>query len=281
MAETASWENPLMPNARLRQIYLAMMQVRALARAVPHRRGQQSTRGLEACLVSPAVDLGPTDLVSDVIGGGVIDFLRGTPAACKKKRRLIADCGHAANLPASADSIERIWTAVGASAALQSLAARTASQDAGTPQPGVTVVYLLPDEVPTAFLKKVLTYARDKRLPLVFVILPTATPGTAAKSGRMSELALRCGVPSIPTDSADAVAIYRVTQESIGHARIGGGPAVIECVPFALAGSRTPASDAIVGLEQYMLPRKVVTQAWLTRETKAFAKRLAAALPIA
>jgi TPP-dependent pyruvate/acetoin dehydrogenase alpha subunit len=74
------------------------------------------------------------------------------------------------------------------------------------------------------------------------------------------------------------VAIYRVSQESIGHARSGGGPALIECVPYALpAGQsrRRSAADGIGGLEQYMLPRKVVTSAWIDRETKAFAKRLA------
>jgi hypothetical protein len=39
-------------------------------------------------------------------------------------------------------------------------------------------------------------------------------------------------------------------------------------------GKRIPAADAILGLEQYMLPRKVVTQAWLDRETKSFARKI-------
>jgi Dehydrogenase E1 component len=275
MAETTAWENPLMPNLRLRQIYLAMMQARTLARALPPR--QRGTLGIEACLVSPTVDLGPADLVSDVLAGPVVDFLRGLPATGAMKRKLAVKCGQAAKLPGSADSRERIWTAIGAAAALQSFAVRHTSHDAAATQPGVAVVYLLPRELQPAFLKKMLTLARDKRLPLIFVMLPGATASTGAAAGRLSELAISCGVPAIPTDAADAVAIYRVAQESIGHARIGGGPALLECVPVVAAAKRTKP-DAIAGLEQYMLPRKVVTQAWLDRETRSFAIRLPAFL---
>jgi hypothetical protein len=171
-----------------------------------------------------------------------------------------------------------VWTAVGAAAALESLAAGTKSDDGTAAQLGVVVLYLLPDELPAALLRKVLTFARDQKLPLLMVVLPPARikPGSLHK---LSDTALRCGVPAIPTDADDAAAIYRVAQESIGHARIGGGPALIECIPFALPttgkATRTAAADALTVLEQYMLPRNVVTRAWIDRETKAFARRLA------
>jgi hypothetical protein len=270
----AAWENPLMPNARLREIYLAMMQARALARAFPARRGERNAVGLEACLVSPAVDLGPGDLVSDVLSGRVIEFLRSAAIAGKKKRALTAQCGLAGRLPGSAGSVERIWAAVGAAAALQSLAARAPSKDDGATQLGVVVLYLQPGEVASATMQKSLVFAREEALPLIFVMLPPVASSTSPKPPRFSDLALRCGVPAIPTDFADAVAIYRVAQESIGHARIGGGPAVVECVRFVPAGKRIPAADAITGLEQYMLPRKVVPQAWLDREAKMFAQKM-------
>jgi hypothetical protein len=270
---SVAWENPLMPNVRLRQIYLAMMQSRTVARALPSR--QRSTIGLEASLVSSAIDLIPGDLVSDVLGGAVIDFLRGMPQSRKgKKRALAADCGAAGRLPGKPGSAERVWTAVGAAAALQSLSTAT--------QTGVVVLYLLPGELPSALLKKVLLFAHGSKLPLLCVVLPdigskTGT-GSSRKTGQARDLARQCGVPAIPADADDAVAIYRVSQESIGHARSGGGPALIECVPYALpAGQarRGPATDGIGGLEQYMLPRKVVSRGWIDRETKAFARRLA------
>ena len=99
-----------------------------------------------------------------------------------------------------------------------------------------------------------------------------------AKSGGVSALAEGCGVPAMVVDADDAVAIYRVAQESIGHARIGGGAALIECVPFVLAGAAgkvRAAQDAIAGLERTMLQRGVASRTWMEREAKSFAKRIA------
>ena len=94
--------------------------------------------------------------------------------------------------------------------------------------------------------------------------------------GVVSALALGSGVPGIAVDMDDAVAIYRVAQESIGRARAGGGPALIDCIPFLIAGQkRIPHADAIAGLERYMLHRGACTQAWLDREAKSFASRVA------
>ncbi len=128
----AVWENPLIPNARLKQIYLAMMQARTLARVLPRR--DKTTLGLEACLVSPTVDLGAGDLVSDVLAGGVVDFLRGAtlveamkPGSVAKKRGLRADCGAAGRIASPAVVAERIWAALGAAAALKGLAASAKS----------------------------------------------------------------------------------------------------------------------------------------------------------
>ncbi len=94
----------------------------------------------------------------------------------------------------------------------------------------------------------------------------------------MSALAQGCGVPAIVVDADDAVAIYRVAQESIGHARIGGGAALMECVPFVMegaAGKVRVTEDAIAGLERHLVQRGIATRAWMEREAKAFAKRVA------
>ena len=90
-------------------------------------------------------------------------------------------------------------------------------------------------------------------------------------------LASQHGIPGIPVDGDDAVAMYRVAQEAIGRARIGGGAALMECISFKPAGTKGKRADSIATLEQYMLPRRVVTKSWMEREAKAFAKRIAAA----
>jgi len=297
MAESAvaAWENPLIPNARLRQVYLAMVQARTLARALPASSNSKGIVGLEACLASPAVDLGPGDLVSDAFAGPAMGFLRGAtlatvlkPAEAAKKRGATANCGAAALLPRPSGSAERIWLALGAAAALKAETARAATEAkvaGSTPkQAGVVVIYALPNEIPAALWRKALTFAREQELPVVFVVLPERPSGSkpvlSPKLARVSALALSCGLPGIPVDADDAVAIYRVAQESIGHARIGGGTAVMECVPFVFAkapGKRSPAADAIAGLQHYILHRRVATRAWMDREAKAFARRIATA----
>jgi TPP-dependent pyruvate/acetoin dehydrogenase alpha subunit len=326
----AANENPLIPNERLRQIYRAMAQAREMekvlqpaakrARATgPARNAPDAkfsaanftgTRGLEAALVSAAVDLGPGDLVSDALAGGVVDFLRGTALgevlragkadASRRSRRSgtgvcgrSAECGAAGRLPGTADAAERIWTALGAAAALkaaaalarietQSTAKDKAEADAAARQVGVVVVYALVDEASAGLWKKVLRFASEQELPVVFVVLSAGARGGkargAARASGVNSLAHGCGVPAIVVDADDAVAIYRVAQESIGHARIGGGAALMECVPFVLVGSAGKVrvtQDAIAGLEQTMLQRGVASRAWMDRAAKSFAKRLA------
>ena len=289
-ASGAAFDNPLMPNARLRQMYLAMLMARTVARLLPRSRSDQDATGLEACLVSPTVDLGPGDLVSDVLTGGVVDFLRGAtlasvlqPELATKKRGVHADCGKAARLINPIDIVERVWSALGAAAALRALAPHAKAHtkaDAEPRQAGVVVFYVLPDQLPTALLRKALTFAREKALPVLFVVLPAPPPKDAkGTTSSISSIALRCGVPGMPVDAHDAVAIYRVAQEAIGHARIGGGPALIESMHFVVEGGkkRGQAHDAISGLEQYILQRRVAPRAWMDREAASFAKQAAAA----
>ena len=251
----AVWENPLIPNARLRQMYRAMVRARMHLRAEACRRGGvggMSTLGLEACLASTSVDLGPGDLVSDVLAGGVVEFLRGAtlgevlrPGKARKKGGPRADCSAAARMPAGVDVAERLWAALGAAAALK--AAGGAGEDRGqgegwtAEQAGVVVVFVLPGEVPAALWRKALPFAVKHELPVLFVVLPPARG--ARRLSRVCETANRYGVPGIPVDADDAVALYRVAQESIGRARIGGGAALMECVPFVLAGKSGTTPD--------------------------------------
>jgi TPP-dependent pyruvate/acetoin dehydrogenase alpha subunit len=284
MAE-AAFENPLIPNARLRQIYLAMMRARALARTL---KPVPNTLGLEACLVSTAVDLGPGDLVSDALTGAVVDLLRGANLRSVlrpgKTSKPGADHETAARLPAASGTEQRIWAALGAAATVKAEHARAradAKASGKTAQSaGVVLVYAQTGETKTALWRAALAFAARHELPVVFVALPPSHGKTVqrARLGAASALALGCGVPGIAVDIDDAVAIYRVAQESIGRARAGGGPALIDCIPFIVAGEkRTPSTDALADLERSLLLRRVCTQAWLDREARSFASRLARA----
>jgi TPP-dependent pyruvate/acetoin dehydrogenase alpha subunit len=265
-------------------MYRAMMRLRGLARALPAK--DRDGLGMEACLVSTSVDLGPGDLVSDAIAGGVVEFLRGktlgsvlVPGNKKARRGPVVECGAATALPGGMGVAERMWAALGAAAALKAtgVQAKADAKVAGETAKDmrVVVVYARPGEVPAGVWRKALAYAAAKELPAVFVVLP-AREGNG-RAGALTQLAHGCRVPGIPVDADDAVAIYRVAQESVGRARIGGGPALMECVPFVVrgGGKKAAARDGIAGLESYLLQRKVVTKVWMEREAKAFAKRVA------
>lgn len=284
-ATEAAYENPLIPNARLRQIYLAMLRARAVEKAAggARRRSGPGLLGLEACLVSTSVDLGRGDVVSDAVAGGSVEFLRGAtlesvlrPDAASRKRRLHADCGAAGRLTAVSGIAERLWTALGAAAALQAI--RPKNEEETERQAGVAVVYMRLGEVSPGLWRTVLGFAMERRLPMLFVVLPAARGAKPFRAGAMSAMALRQGIPGMAVDAGDAVAIYRVAQEAIGRARIGGGAALLECVPWKIEGAKAKQNDhadAIAGLEQYMLARGVVTKRWMEREAKSLADRIA------
>jgi TPP-dependent pyruvate/acetoin dehydrogenase alpha subunit len=293
-----AYENPLIPNARLRRIYAAILQARLLGDSLPPSR-RRITRGLEAALVSTSVDLAANDLVSDALATPVLDHLRATsfapptpgastPHLKPKARAALTAWATPSALPSTPVIADRIRTALGAASALRAAHAKSrtyTSATTATPrESGVVVTYTQPGEVPASLWQKTLAFAAHHELPLVFVVLPppriksSNTPKQPPHLSPIIATALRNTVPGIAVDANDPIALYRVAQESIARARMGGGPALIECVPFAVHGSRTPPEDALPALERYLLQRHASTRAQLDRmdrEAKALIRRIA------
>jgi TPP-dependent pyruvate/acetoin dehydrogenase alpha subunit len=256
--------------------------------------------------VSTSVDLGQDDFVSDAVMDGTVDFLRGTmfrstlggtvqalreatlesvlrPDDRSRRRGLKADCGAPSRLPAMPGNEARFWTAMGIALALKAQHAHGRAEttpDAGR-RGGVMVVYARSGEGSPALWRKVLAFAAEHLLPVLFVVLPArqrrGANARATRPGAMSAAAHRHGVPGMAVDADDAVALYRVAQEAIARARIGGGAALMECVPFLLEGTkRLPqtTADAIEELDRYMLSRGVATRRWMEREAESCARRI-------
>jgi hypothetical protein len=288
-------ENPLIPNDRLRRIYAAILHARLLGDSLPKSQRLQ-TRGLEAAFVSTSVDLAANDLVSDALSTPVLDHLRATsftapthdaatPPLNPQSRVALTAWATPSILPPAPTIADRFSTAIGAAASLRAAAAKSksyAKAKGGTlRQPGVVIAYTQPGELPPSLWQKTLAFVARHELPIIFVTLPslrTKIGNTPIKSARLSAviaIALRNHVPGITVDANDPIALYRVAQESIARARIGGGPTLIECTPFAVHGSHTPPEDALPNLERYLLQRHVATRAWMDREAKVFTRRLA------
>ncbi len=291
--KTAPAENPLVPNVVLRQMYQKMVELRLLEERALRlgRRSKAGTKwrpapGLEACRVSVMQGLGADDVVLDSRAGGLMDHLLGAKLpevlssiqtmlrgekgskGAKTAGQETAKRGSKRLLPFVADAEERLFAGQGAALLLKQLG-RT---------DGV-VVYVEYKEAANEVWSKALTMAAVQNLPVIFVALPSPKL-KSSKSGKagVSGVAHRCGVPGIHVDASDVIALYRVVQESWTRIRGGGGPVLIEGVPFHLQGETRPApEDPIVQLGDYLLKRRVCTQAWLVSTAKSFRGRLAEA----
>jgi TPP-dependent pyruvate/acetoin dehydrogenase alpha subunit len=290
------YENPLVPNAKLRQMYVVMAEARVLdeyvARLGKRARGKNgrrrmdsrldsrlhSIRGQEACRVSTAMDLGLGDLVSDSQVGVVMDLIEGAKVSSLLKR--VAELGSGKDskrvklggtsgrlLPWISDVGERLRMAMGAALSFKALG-----------RPNVVVAYVRHGEVGKGAWRTVLELAASLELPMIFVLLPAGRGEKKDGVANLSAKTARWGVPGIPVDAGDAVALYRVAQESLGRTRGGDGPVLIECMAYPAEGGRNDApGDPLVQMERFLLGRKVCSKAWLERAGDAMRRRIAAA----
>jgi TPP-dependent pyruvate/acetoin dehydrogenase alpha subunit len=281
LSETKVFENPLVPHAKLRQLFVAMAEARALdehiagmQKKVKTRRKLGSTRGQEACRVSTAIDLGPGDLVSDSQAGVVMELIAGAKVASLLKRVGEIHSGKKAKsakapgtsgwvLPWIDDAEERLRMAMGAALSFKTLG-----------RANVVVAYVRGGGVAKGAWRRILELAAGLELPIIFVILPTAKREKRdGAAGELHAKTARWGVPGIPVDAGDAVAVYRVAQESLGRTRGGDGPVLIECVEYQTEGGGT--IDPVDQMKEFLLGRKVGTKQWLSGASKGLTKRIA------
>ena len=127
--------------------------------------------------------------------------------------------------------MERLMLGVGAASALR-------AQGEGR----LVLAYVEGDALPLPRWKQVLGAAGQAQVPIVFALLPTKD---GRRQGAVSDRAQGWGVPGMPVDAADAVALYRVMQESVLRARGGDGPALVECVTWTPQGGGKKSVDGV------------------------------------
>ncbi len=244
-----AWENPLIPNRRLRELYTAMVELRLLEK---HRHPRRSSVGAEACRVSTALSLLPGDLASEATLSPATAFLRGA--------RLSHLASATGQLPAVKDTAARLNLSIGAALA--------------SPGKGKLVLaYVQPGELALREWKPILRLAATLNAPILIVVLPAI----AKSPGQLSLVSSTCGTPGIPVDAADAVALYRVVQESMLRIRAGGGPVLMECIPFQPTGQKSLPADPILNMRESLLNRKLATESWFTSVQSRFEARLVTA----
>jgi pyruvate dehydrogenase E1 component alpha subunit len=231
------YENPLLPNRKLQELYALMQRMRGLTRKTP------ALRGLEAMLAASLMQLEPGDFVSSLPGLPAAESLaaertsvpsKAVPATLPVGQRLAAAAGIAQGFQLSKDSRLSIVFAT-----------------AGAAEPG---------------WQEALTYSAKARLPLILLCADTP-PARARKpaantltSAAMIKLAAPLHLPVLSVDGADAVAVYRVMQESILRGRTLGGTAVVWCsLPAASPKAGAVAvPDPLVHMRRYLSDRKLL-----------------------
>jgi hypothetical protein len=232
-------ENPLLPHRKLRELYALMLRCRVL------ERKQSGGSAREALLASTLIQLLPGDLLSATAG----DVAAGQLAPAAKKPGIGSVVGGAAldaRLPLSVAAARGLQAAGNEGLVL-------AFARAGDAEPGWIAA---------------LEWAQASQLPLILACAD-ATNGAASRSLKrrepsldfvsMSRLAKRLKLPILTVDGEDAVAVYRVMQESVLRTRQGGGPAVLWAVmtPTRSIATMPPSSQPIARLRSYLSARKI------------------------
>jgi hypothetical protein len=245
---TKSYESPLTPHARMRALFRALVEARALSAHLGRHEGGLAPR-TEAPWAAAALELSPGDLLSCPGGRtSVAEHIRsigtrigsGAPRASSFRSSLATR-----STPFSGGEPDRLLCAAGAAMALK-------ASGAGN----VVVAFARKDALQAAAWMKLLRLVFEAELPLLLVVFASRKTQLAADLDRLADRATRPPVPVIPVDGADPIALYRVAAESIGRARTGGGAAVLL--------AETSRTDPIRLLQEQLLTRGIATPRWLT-----------------
>lgn len=275
-------ESPLVPNARLRQIYTLMLQCRALHQRIGSlvAEGRVAAEllppaGEEATLASTAAELRPGDALLCSRRDWLPAMLKGVPLA-KITRWLLA--GPGSRPRALSDGAYH----------LEALPSRPDSQLASALETAIThkrkknslALAYIGSEVSAAAWQQALEPAARRRLPVLFVC---RTSTQQPQPADLLALAHASQTPHIYVDGGDALAVYRVAQEATGRARRKLGPTLIECrlessPPSTGAGTSSLESDPFAAMERHLAAKGIFSPAWKQEVEAAFTQQLESAL---
>jgi TPP-dependent pyruvate/acetoin dehydrogenase alpha subunit len=230
-----------MLQARLFEDHLAAAQKKSKSRET------RSMRGQEACRVSLIQGLIPGDLVIESTNPRIMDLLLSTtPFALLAGLKSATPAKSTAALLAFEGDVEdRMHVAFGAALALKA-ASKT----------NLLVVFMEQAEARHKLLRKTFAFAAEKHLPIIFVALPGPDHDGHA---RLTRIAHAGNIPGIAVEATDAIALYRVAQESANRMRTDGGPILIEGIGYHPGHKHDPI-DPVAALRKHLLARKVSTE---------------------
>jgi len=298
----------LISSEKLIQLYGTMLKCRMLEERVQSllkqgrlRCGYSAAAGQEAAAAGIVLDLLREDSVGPPDSGLMACFVRGLSWERLFRKLLAPGEGPETELPASDRSGFASLNVLDPASTLSSqlnLSIKVAQTNKLERNGLIAVVFC--DEEPASqdSWHEALKIAGRQELPMIFVLNrdESHSQESRVKPGGNSTRAPENGIPSIPVDGSDVVAVYRVASEAMGRARKGFGSTVIECVASGLSGRAavrsgkdSPRKDAewwrvgdpIAKMEEYLTRKGLFRAALRTEVCIEFNQELDAAIALA
>ena len=249
----------LISSVKLLQLYATMVKCRKLAERAHALFPQgkldiNAAIGQEAAAVGVAIDLLPEDTVAAAPRDLIVNFIHGEPLNLLFAR-----------LSSRAAQPDQFKLALSAA-----LANKTAKNGR------IAVAFSSDDSAPSGLWREALSQAGTLQLPILFVCPTQLSPQPQHRKQQTGgeEIAAQvCGIPCIPVDGHDVVAVYRVATEAIAHARKGNGATLIEC-----SFDRSTAHDPFLKMEAYLTRKGLFSVGWKRKVATGFTRELDAAV---
>lgn len=280
--EAPAPSNPLISDAKLRQLYATMLQCRLLSER-SHEFGGVAGNiaplfGGEAAAVGAALDLRRDDwlapLPCDVCG----KFLKGVPLASIFSELRQNETGPSSSAQKATvfpldkhPSLFHVISSAANPAAQLNLASGVALALQARKSGNIVMAFCGDTSKSGQRWQEALTFAGKHCLPLLVLVHTRASSKTAAAKKKPAFVSMlkegnHCELPVIPVDANDVVAIYRVAYESTHKARHGGGPTLIQAIsPSDARHTKARSSecpDAIARMENYLTAKGLFSPSW-------------------
>lgn len=242
---------PLISDKRLRHLYATLLECGALRQHLKTKRRTASSAAGEAIVTGTVAHLEEDDVLMTTGGDRWSGLARG-----HSLRKVLSGARLPGILPPAGSAAACFAIATGYALAQRHEDGETKRIALAFSGPGVTTL---------DGLAQPLAFAAANKAGVIFVI-ETAADEDVSGPRHTDKL----GLPGIPVDGNDVIAIYRVAQEAVTRARRGGGPTLIDCKPWPLQGKANPVGK----LEETLARRGLLRPDQKQRTLAAFAARL-------
>jgi TPP-dependent pyruvate/acetoin dehydrogenase alpha subunit len=257
----------LISNEKLLALYSHLLRCRRLAERARELGGWfNDALGWEAAAAGVAIDLTAEDTLATAQGNLAPALVKGAPLS------------FFAELMAGAAPIEtgfaqgygplNVVAGAAESSAALNIATGVALANKVQSNSRVAVAFCGEGQQALELWSEALEFAGAHELPILFVCQNRDGETNGQLSAdEIAERAAGAKIPAMPVDGSDVVAVYRVAYESIGRARRGRGPTMIDCRMRA-------GADAIAQMETYLGRKGIFRDGWKQEVLASFEKEL-------